>query len=277
MWFVNKDLSDKGENFMKSMGLEPKKDSVRNKSIVQYGPPYYVAHEQNFVLKIILFVWRKLVDIFRSRRSSGKFNEYGLTTFVGRQGSGKTMSMVVELERIRKYHPGVRIMTNFGYKYEDEPLTDWQQLLDAHDIKRRNDAGVVFAIDEIQNEFDVYDSRNFNLDILKVITQQRKAGIKIIASSQVFTRVSKPLREQCFSVVECNTFMGRWTFQKCFDADDYNVMIDSIDVDRKAKVRRLWRRNFVQSDELRQLYDTKLIIRSMKKLVMDNKRNGVYD
>ena len=51
----------------------------------------------------------------------------------------------------------------------------------------RSGSGCSFAIDEIQNEFDVYDTRNFNLEILKVITQQRKQqGIKILATSQIF-------------------------------------------------------------------------------------------
>ena len=48
-----------------------------------------------------------------------------------------------------------------------------------------------------------------------------------MATSQVFTRVSKPLREQTYEVVECYTVLGRWTFQKCFDADDYNAMVDN--------------------------------------------------
>src|SRR5699024_11478099 len=147
-----------------------------------------------------------------------KFNDYGMTIYTGRQGSGKTISMVERLEEIRKEYPEVKILTNFGYVYENKKLDDWQLLID-----ERNNDGIVFCIDEIQNEFDVYDVRNFNLEILKVITQQRKQGIKILATSQIFSRVSKPLREQTFEVVECNTLLGRWTFQKCFDAVDYNL------------------------------------------------------
>ena len=108
-------------------------------------------------------------DIF-AFRGEKVFREYGMTVYTGRQGSGKTMSMTEKLENIKKEFPDVVIMTNFGYLGQDKPLTDWQQLVDC-----RNADGIVFAIDEIQNEFDVYDSRNFNLKELKVITQQRKA------------------------------------------------------------------------------------------------------
>lgn len=229
---------------------------------------YEVLYEQIFLKKLPLFVFRVLNDI-RKNIEDKQFKGYGLTCFVGRQGSGKSISMVVELERIRRDYPEVKIMTNFGYKHEHEPLNDWQQLIDC-----RNDAGIVFAIDEIQNEFDVYDSRNFNLDILKVITQQRKQGIKILASSQVFTRVSKPLREQCYEVVECHTVMNRWTFLKCFDADDYNMVVDNPDPEKTIKILRKWRRNYVQSNNLRSKYNTFQVIESMKKLARANKKEN---
>ena len=209
--------------------------------------------------KLLKYLLRLFGDV-KLNIKSNKFRDYGMTTYVGRQGSGKTMSMVEHLERYRKQYPDIKIMTNFGYIHQDKPLTDWQQLID-----ERCDAGIVFAIDEIQNEFDVYESRNFNLEILKVITQQRKQGIKILASSQVFTRVSKPLREQTFEVVECHTVGGRWTFQKCFDADDYNLFIDSTDPEKAFKVPRKYRKSFVQNNEIRNLYDSYAVIKSMEK------------
>ena len=188
---------------------------------------YLVLSEQKTIIKLMSFISNKSKDI-KKDYGSKEFKEYALTIYTGRQGSGKTISIVERLEQIKRDYPDVVIMTNFGYFGETAPLTDWEQI-----ITCRNDSGIVFAIDEIQNEFDVYQSRNFNLEILKVITQQRKQGIKILASSQVFSRVSKPLREQCFEVVECYTWGGRWTYQKCFDADDYNAFIDSTSVDKK--------------------------------------------
>lgn len=222
---------------------------------------YEVLTDQPFFYKLLKFFPVYFNDL-RNKVKDNNFNEFGMTTYVGRQGSGKSISLCEKLEQYRKKYPDVYIMTNFGYIHQDEPLTDWQQLID-----KRSDNGIIFAIDEIQNEFDVYESRNFNLEILKVITQQRKQGIKILATSQVFTRVSKPLREQTYEVIECYTIAGRWTFQKCFDADDYNVFIDNVDLDKKFKVKRKWRKNFIQTNKIRSLFDSYAVIESMKKLV----------
>lgn len=235
----------------------------------QIKKQYLVLSEQKKIVKLTSFVLNKSKDI-KKEYGSKKFNEYALTIYTGRQGSGKSISIVERLEQIKRDYPDVVIMTNFGYTGQTAALTDWEQILTC-----RNEAGIVFAIDEIQNEFDVYQSRNFNLEILKVITQQRKQGIKVLASSQVFSRVSKPLREQCFEVVECYTWGGRWTFQKCFDADDYNAFIDSPNIDKKFAVPRKWRKNFVQTDDIREKYDSYAVIKSMKKLIQNNKNKEV--
>ena len=228
-------------------------------------PKQYVPlWKQSLIVKLFYFIKFMILDIYKQSKDKS-FNEYALTIFAGRQGSGKTMSLVAELERIRHEYPDVTICTNFGYIHEDIALTDWQQIIDL-----RNDAGIVFAIDEIQNEFDIYNARSFDTNILKVVTQQRKQKIKIYGTSQVFTRVSKPLREQTYEVVDCFTIFGRWTFQKCFDAMDYNTIIDSVNPDKKMTVRRKWRRNFVQNDYIRNLYDSYAVIENMDKLSKEN-------
>lgn len=223
---------------------------------------FEVLHEQKMIIKILRFFKHFLKDM-KINRANPHFEEYGLTVYCGHQGSGKSISMVERLEQIRRDYPEVMILTNFGYSNQNEALSDWQQLIDV----RNGEKGIVFCIDEIQNEFDVYETRNFNLDLLKVVTQQRKQGIKILATSQIFTRVTKPLREQCYEVVECRTIAKRWTFQRCFDADDYNMLIDSVDVEKKQKIARKWRKNFVQSDAIRNKFDSYAVIDSMKKLI----------
>lgn len=225
---------------------------------------FEVLTEQGTLVKLFRFIKLRFQDS-KVEKADGKFRDFALDCYVGEQGSGKSTSMVERLEQIRRDYPQVKIMTNFGYGGQDEPLTDWQQLIDC----RNGDDGIVFAIDEIQNEFDKHDTRNFNLDILKVVTQQRKQGIKILATSQVFTSVSKPLREQCYTVVECRTVAGRWTFQRAFDAREYNYFVDNPNPEKKAKVRRKWTKNFVQSDKIRGMFDSYAVIESMKKLLKD--------
>lgn len=210
----------------------------------------------NFKIKLFEFIKWKLVDALRCKKN--EFNQYGLTMYCGRQGAGKTIAIVEYLERMRKKFPDAIIVTNFGYIFQDQELKSWRDLVTI----KNGTKGVIFAIDEIQNEFSSNSWKDFPEFILREVTQQRKQRVKIVASSQVFTRVVKPLREQCYEVVECFTLAGRWTFTKAFDADEYNAVIDK--PDRKVRLRRLWRYNFIGDDMLRGLYDSYKKIESIK-------------
>lgn len=220
-----------------------------------------------FLFKAVRFLFWLCYDLFYAIKSGEKkFNEYGVTLYCGKQGSGKTTAMVEYLERMRKKYPDCLIYTNFDYANQDGAFTDWEQLLTI----RNGEKGVIFAIDEIHSEFSNNDWSTFPSNLLREITQQRKQRIKIIGSSQRFNRVVVQLREQTFEVIECNTLFGRWTFTKAFDADDYNAVID--DPEKKLKLRRLWRRSFIQTNKLRSLFDTYAKIEAMRK----NYKEGKY-
>lgn len=205
---------------------------------------------RGFFSKLMLFFGYKFVDAYRGYKEGVKFEEFGTTMYCGRQGAGKTISMTEYLERMRAKYPKALIVTNYGYIHQNHEFRDWQ---DFFEIRNGVD-GVIFAIDEIQNEFSSAAWNKFPESLLSEITQQRKQRIKIVCSSQIFTRVAKPLREQCNDVVECWTFAQRWTFEKCLDAVDYNATIDSPTA--KKQVRRLYRRSFVQDGSIRALFDS---------------------
>lgn len=223
-----------------------------------------------FWVKLFKFFKWKMHDIKEMKNNPDLFREFGMTMFCGRQGDGKSVAMVETLEQLRQRYPKALILTNFGYKHETQPFDSWNDLFNV----RNGDYGVIFAIDEIQNEFSTTSSKNFPETLLSEITQQRKQKIKILSTSQVFKRVAKPLREQTYEVVECKTLMGRWTFAKCFDADEYNDVVDSSrSVELKQKMRRKWRKNFIQDNTFRELFDSYAKIERMKKLeyVRENK------
>lgn len=205
---------------------------------------------KGFFRKLSLFFGYKMVDSYRAIRDGTKFEEYGTTMYCGRQGAGKTISMTEYLERMRLQYPKALIVTNYGYKHQHTEFRDWN---DFFDIRNGVD-GVIFAIDEIQNEFSAAAWNKFPESLLSEITQQRKQRIKIVCTSQIFTRVAKPLREQCNDVVECWTFAGRWTFTKCLDAVDYNDAIDSPSA--KEKIKKLYRKSFIQDGSIRELFDS---------------------
>ena len=211
--------------------------------------------------KIYDFVRWFTIDVMECKERAGFFNEYGFTFFVGRQGAGKTISMVEYLERMKEKYPECQIVTNFSYAKADFRMEHWRDLTEI----RNGTKGVIFAIDEIQNEYSAASWKDFPETLLSEISQQRKQRIKIVATSQVFSRVAKPLREQAFTVVVCNTFLRRWTFCKEYDAAEYCASIDgAANISTKLKTLRKW--SFVQSDLLRQLYDTYEKIERMQKL-----------
>lgn len=188
------------------------------------------------------------------------FKPYGLTCFVGRQGGGKTISMVEYLDRMKELYPDCIVVTNFNYIKQDMPFTSWRQFTEV----RNGLKGVIFAIDELQNEYNSNNWKDFPEDLLSVVTMQRKQRIKIVATSQVFTRVVKQLREQCYEVVECKTFLGRWTRQKCYDADDYNYIIDNPTPERRFRTRKKWKYSFIQNNIVRKLFDSYAVVESIK-------------
>lgn len=205
-----------------------------------------------------LFRWL-LVDFLEREKHRGEFSEYGFTFYVGRQGAGKTISMVRYLELIKERYPHCLIVTNFHYYRADWVMTDWRDLLTI----RNGTDGVVFAIDEIHSEYDSSKWNDIPENLLSEISQQRKQRIKIVATAQFFTRVAKPLREQASTVVSCSTWLGRLTRNREYDALEYAMIIDN-PIAVQKKIKPLRKGSFVQSDVLRGCYDTYEKIERMK-------------
>ena len=130
-------------------------------------------------------------------------------------------------------------------------MTSWRDLLTV----RNGDKGVVFAIDEIHSEYDSASWRDFPESLLSEISQQRKQRIKIVATSQVYARVAKPIREQTFSVIECRTYFHRLTCCKEYESFLYDL-ISTPFVTSGSSVKPWRKYSFVQSDALRNSYDT---------------------
>lgn len=221
----------------------------------------FVLVFRRFIFSLPQLLRYKLKDLKNFNKDY--FKLYGLRVYTGRQGAGKTIGLVYDLERYRKRYPKAKIYTNFGYKYETAPLNSLNDLLDPA-LKNGTD-GVIFAIDEIQNEFSCANSKDFPETLLSQVTQQRKQRVCILATSQVFTRVAKPLREQCFIVVVCQTLFSRYTRLKYYDADNYIEYADNPSRDKRRKLRKKDYQSFVQTDNLRDLYNSYLLIERLNR------------
>lgn len=200
------------------------------------------------------------IDLDAAKRKGIEFDEYGFTIYVGRQGGGKTTSMVQYLNRMHRKFPDALIVTNFKYKYATHIMKDWRDLFTI----RNGTKGVIFAIDEIHSEYSNEAWKDFPEELLSEISQQRKQRIKIVCTSQVYTRVVKQIREQCFTVVQCKTFGNRWTFNKEYDAYEYEEC--GINAVKRKKLSSIRRSSFVQSDFLRSCFDTYEKIQRLEKM-----------
>lgn len=173
------------------------------------------------------------------------FGEFGIHMFCGEQGSGKTVTLVYMLEKWRRMYPKLKIYTNMAYKYEDDTLEHWHQL-----IERNNGIyGVANVIDEIQTWFSSAESKDVPPSMLGEISQQRKQKKAILGTAQVFGRIAKPFREQVHFVYLPKTYCNCLTIVRKAKAVDY---------DPETGKFKKWQGFFffVHTKELREAYDT---------------------
>lgn len=174
-----------------------------------------------------------------------EFAMYGFHLFVGEQGSGKTVSTVEFLRRIKQRYPLCSIATNFEYVDQDSAITSWKDLI----FNNNGTYGQVDVVDEVQNWFSSNQSKDFPPEMIQEITQQRKQRKILIGTTQRFERMAKPLREQVNYIYYPLTIAGCLTIVK--------ICKPSIDSDGQiSKLRPVRRYFFVHSNEIRNSFDT---------------------
>jgi len=184
------------------------------------------------------------LDDYRNRKDPDFFPYTGTQIYCAPQGGGKTISMVKAILDMKRQYPKAILVSNvnfFGlrpvsfnslselqYKIFDtekvfDPrkeyifFNDMEQLRTALSGVNNGFHGVIFAIDEIHIYFNSLDSKNIPMEVFAEISQQRKQRKLIIGTSQIFTRMAKPFREQCDHIIICNTIFGFFTTQTAFD------------------------------------------------------------
>lgn len=185
---------------------------------------------------------------------------YGIYGFFGLPGKGKTMAMSKYLNDMRKkYGDNIYIMTNYYYDKQDFVFTSWKDLL------KEYDKPLIVAWDEVQNEFNSRDFKTFPIALLTLLTQVRKKnGIQILYTAQRWHFVDKNFRSLSFGCYECNTVLGRYTFAKYYDPVDYDNLCSQSDYDKRRKIKPIKYMDFVQTEELRNCYNSYLMLESAK-------------
>ena len=256
-----------------------KAKSKEIKAARQYWAKYWAKQAriqriqaQDWPLPLNFLKW-KVIDLYRAVAGKNKkVHLYGIYGYFGLPGYGKTMAMSYELQKLReKYGKDIYIFTNYFWKNQDAPFCDWHMLLQTYDKP------AVFAWDEVQNEFNSRDFKNFPVELLTLLTQNRKGhGKRILYTAQRWNRVDKVFRELTIHAVQCRTLFGRLTTLKYYDWEDYEMLLSTADVNQKMKIHPVRKVRFVQTDALRDSYDSfKMLDSAKSKEYMDRQEIAV--
>ena len=130
------------------------------------------------------------VKVWKYRETGFPYS--GIVLFSGGQGTGKTLNAVQMILDIRREYPQCRIISNTDLAIDCvEPYTG----LECFEENNGND-GIIYFLDEIQNLYSSMQSKGVGDEQLYIWSQNRKNRRVIIGTTQRFTRVAKPIREQ---------------------------------------------------------------------------------
>lgn len=186
------------------------------------------------------------------------FYPSGIWVFCGPQGSGKTLSAVQLVQKICKDYPKAVLCTNLDIKGVDNkviPFVDYSQLKNLSNGIN----GIVFFVDEIHILWNSLESKEIPISEMACFCQMRKDRRVIIGTSQVYSRIAKPIREQLQYVVECRNF---------FNLIQFNSVLDpaySVEHDGNLVADRICTRIWFHSPELYKSYDTLTKIKKFKR------------
>lgn len=179
----------------------------------------------------------------------GELKTTGINIFCGPQGSGKTLSMVHYLKKILKDYPKAIVVTNIEFNFPVDNFVIKYTGFD--DFKIENGIyGVIYVLDEIHLILNSLESKGVPLSVIVELSQQRKQRKLILGSSQVYSRMAKPLREQIRNVIICKNYFSLLQFNYLIDA------FNTVEKDGQLKISKVKSSFFFHSKEDYQAYDT---------------------
>ena len=153
---------------------------------------------------------------------------------------------------LKSEYPLVKILSNTKFTLSDYNLSHWKFLVNFDN----GEEGVIAIIDELQNWFNSKQSKNFPPEMLSTITQCRKSKRIVLGTAQQFYMISKDIRTQCTQVRQCYTLFNRLTI-----VVKQEPIVDNEGEVLKMRFRGIY--SFVQTDKLRNSYDTYATIKNL--------------
>lgn len=143
----------------------------------------------------------------------------GVHVFTGPQGGGKTYAMLYTLRDILKEYPKVTVLSDMELNGINYVKYSGFEDID----KYSNEYGLVCVLDEIHLLFSSLTSKGSTHQDLQLWSQNRKNKRLILGTSQRFSRIAKPIREQCTSNIEVKAGIIPGTMHyRIIDAECYD-------------------------------------------------------
>lgn len=195
----------------------------------------------------------------------------------GHNGSGKTLSLAKDAIQIIKEYPLIEVITNIEIKDipQETKVTKYytaNELIEKLKELKEESNGYLIIIDEIHIVLADMFGR-IDPIFLTFLSQQRKLSIKILATSQLFSRMLKPIREfiiQSGNVIVCKNVLKVIQINKYVDME--SVKEDNKNGLQYTKAKLKW---FIHTKEDYERYDTYAVISQIKGLMKGEKANGL--
>lgn len=141
----------------------------------------------------------------------------GINIFTGSQGSGKSLSMIHVFKKLIYDFPKAIVVTNLEFNFKiPNKIKNYEGF---EDFKIENGIyGVIYLLDEIHLILNSLESKGVPLSIIVELSQQRKQRKLILGTSQVYSRMAKPLREQIRNIIICKNYFSLFQINYLVDA-----------------------------------------------------------
>jgi len=197
-------------------------------------------------------LWKLIKYLWYDWRHPEIAHPWGVLAFSGEAGSGKTISMAdYALNIAPRLYPDVelKIFTNFDLEGQTGAITSVDDIVNAP-------RDSIVLIDETANWFDAHKWAEMPPEMMQPLTQHRHMDVQLVFATQLYKHMNPRIRELCQNIAECDTsWRNRVTRQHWYTKNDYTLVENSETEYKRGKAFKKY--IFLQTDELRNSYDTK--------------------
>lgn len=204
-------------------------------------------------------------NILFARNNPDYFYPAGIWVFCGPQGSGKTLSAVQCLKKMCKEYPKAIVCSNLAISGIDNtviPFEDYEQLKTLDN----GIEGIIFFLDELHILWNSLESKDIPISEMACFCQMRKNRRVIIGTSQVYSRIAKPIREQLQYAIDCKNYFGLLQVNQILDPSE------CIEKNGNIEAKHIGTKIWFHNPALYHSYDTLFKIEKANRVLPERKK-----